>query len=526
MDDFIFVPQTGCREKPSEHRDLVRANAARKYWQEVKAGLPSQTQRIKADPNSLQTLIARKQSRLKKFYSQYETKQTSNSQRAPTGLCRSIGTGPDTLVYAGIFLDADSYELFQHYESEFKVILCDSIQPIRTSGPATCCTQAMQLQSPALIHAICFQASAHIAVGRAGLPLRQNMFKNPNRAYGLEQKALYHRAQSLSNLRQILSPENGVAVDSETSILCITLLLAAEAIMGDDMSLQSHANGLSQLVVACGGIDTLSSSTARFVRFVDVKASIAQGSAPRFDSKTPPGKKAQYSSLSAASAAPAGDEFSTFGVGFSKPPLSQQMCPYLLSCVAQIKDLTLDSLNASNYLRGTGKYDIDDFIAVEHALLSFRSHHKLSPVEECVRLALLLFTNTALWRIPFYFNWIQHLICELKTILLLLNLETATQDYTNFFLWIMFMGCYATRTGSFAERCWWSRQLNETATKAGLTTFQQAKCIVQDFAYLDEVYTMAWEQIWDDAQSFGAGSCEAERPERIKEEHPCDYHHD
>lgn len=242
------------------------------------------------------------------------------------------------------------------------------------------------------------------------------------------------RSKALNHLRQSLSTTGGSNATSETSILCVALLLAAEAILGDDVGLRSHTRGLSQLVAGCGGIRVLSSLTASIVRFVDVKASIARRRAPQFDVESYNKHQAYYDSSFKVVRSTSDEDIMNFGRGFMEPELQNLLCPALLRCVIQIKFLTLDSLKTSKGDQLAAAYDIDDFVALEHSLLSIKGSHRLSPLEECVRLALLLFTNTALWRIPLFFTWIRSPVADLKLAMLLLDQERSHEDCTNLFL--------------------------------------------------------------------------------------------
>ena len=459
----------------------------------------------------------------------FDAKVESNlsvAQQPPVALSRSIGHGADALACAGSFLDAESYEFFQHYGSEFKVVLCDSIQPVRIDGSAICCKEAIQMGSPALLHAVCFQAAAHVAIRQATLPIRQDMFRNPLHAHGLEQKALYHRVKALSHLREAFSAKQGVDVASDMSILCIALLLAAEAMMGDLIGLQSHASGLRQLVAARGGLDMLPSSIASIVGFVDVKAAIAQRRTPLFDAQLSFEKQEQGYSPSIKVLVSRTFGINKFGRGFIEPRL--ELCPALLTCILQIECLTLDSLRTQQDFHYKSQYGIDDFVSLDQSLLSLKSSHELSSLDDCVCLALLLFTNTALWRTPVFFNWIQNTIDGLKAALLNLKFESMDREPTELLLWITFLGLYVTRTNSQPEYSWWSARLRDLSVRAGVVTFEEASQILHAFAYIDQVYASALEQIWNEyipgqVKAQAPPSKQAGRPHPELEEHPCNY---
>lgn len=541
MDDFIFVSQTGCPEKQSRNRELVRAHATRKHWQAVKQQATpkihskSQALRITCHESAytsnhrsdcIPRCVFHKSKEVKLVSDANPELNLSTAKQPPVALSPSIGHGADAIVYAGSFLDAESYGFFQHYGSEFRVVLCDSIQPVRIDGSAICCKEAIQMGSPALLHAICFQAAAHVAIRQATLPLRQGMFRDPLHAHGLEQKALYHRVKALSHLRQAFGAKQGLDAASDMSILCIALLLAAEAMMGDEIGLQSHASGLRQLVAARGGLDMLPSATASLVGFVDVKAAIAQRRAPLFDSRVSFKKQEPGCSPSSKVLTSRTFDINKFGRGFMEPAL--KLCPALLTCILQIECLTLDTLRTHRDSDYKSQYGIDDFVSLDKSLLSLKSSHELSRLDECVCLALLLFTNTALWRTPVFFNWIQNTVDDLKLALLDLYLESINQEATELLLWVTFLGLYVTRTNSQPEYSWWSARLRDLIVRANVVTFEETNQILHAFAYTDEVYASALEQMWNEyilgqSEAHGTPSKQAARLDPDMEEHPCNY---
>lgn len=458
MDDFIFVPQTGHSKRNPKSRELVRAHVSRKHWQDIKAA-----------------------------------EHSKRTQQNGPILYHNISHGSDELTYAGSSLDTDSYAFFWYYGSAFTVILCDFIQPIPIQGPGICCEQAKN--SPALLHTICF----FVAVCQADPPLRQNLFRDPDKAHDVEKKALYHKAMSLDHLRKVIDASNHVDAASETLILCVAILLAAEAVSGHEVGLDSHANGLARCVAIQGGLRMLSPSAARLVHFIDVKASIARGRAPLFELEARVERWPQADLPPIIRSHISGDDILlNFGLDFSDPSAHLNLCPALLLCIAKIKCVTLASLRISGHYRTIAIYDIDDFVAVEHGLLCLRRNHALSTLDECVRLALVLFMNTALWRTPIFFNWLQRPVIELKAALLHLESETALQGRIGVLLWVTLLGRYVTGMNINEECCWWSIRIRALATKTGVATFQEARQVMNGFAYVDEVYASAWEQIWNE----------------------------
>ena len=153
---------------------------------------------------------------------------------------------------------------------------------------------------------------------------------------------------------------------------------------------------------------------------------------------------------------------------------------------------------------------VDDYVALDHSLLLLKYRHGLIALKECVRPDLLVFSNTALWRTPFFFNWIRTLATDLKDALLLL-------------------GWYVVNIGTPTEPYSWSEWAYEVTANASLPTFQNAQPVLRDFLYLDEAYGPAWERIWNEdlckrALVSRACSSEINREAHGTKKHPFCYH--
>jgi hypothetical protein len=162
--------------------------------------------------------------------------------------------------------------------------------------------------------------------------------------------------------------------------------------------------------------------------------------------------------------------------------------------------------------------DIDDLIAPEHSLLWFRGHHNLSPLDECVRLALLLFSNSAPWRISLFFNWMTSLVSVLDITLERLDLGSSVEERAKLLLLISQFGRYAVRMGTEQQRRRWSERVRDVAARIEATSWKEVSCVWQEkvkgverirardirqvvhtSAYVDDVYGHAWEEIWNEA---------------------------
>jgi hypothetical protein len=566
MGDLIFITQTGGipgKQYSLTSREIVRAHVMRKHWREIKeqAKLINARRESISDasysassdcnpnldnPPSSQLLRVLKPGRAKPARGSAVPYQNL-APRAPTRLCHEFGSISDAFVYAGSHIDSGSHGYFHHYGFEFNMMLCNQIQPVQLAGPAFCCTAAVQYHSPALLHAVCYHGAAHEAVVRANFHLRQNMFRDLNFTDRAEGDALYHKSQTLCKLRNALNSNENRQVAAETTVLCVAILLTAEATMPKDNSIENHTDALVRLVRASGGLNALSSMTASMIQLADMKAAIAQRRVPSFALQPHLLRRAQNYTRLANSSISEDFNIANFGLGFAKPSLLPQLHPALLLAVAQARHLALAVSGSTKSSRPPQMPDIDDFIALEHSLLSLRGHHSLSPLDECVRLALLLFSNSALWRIPPFFNWMTSLVNELDITLERLDWRSNVEERAELLLWISLLGRYAVRMGTEQQRRRWSERVSDVASRIEATSWKEVSCelqkkvkgverirardirqVVHTFAYVDDVYGHAWEEIWNEvilerASGDGASSAQVPRANIVPEDHPCSY---
>ena len=141
------------------------------------------------------------------------------------------------------------------------------MQPFPLPKTNLCCAITIRNNSLALLHAICFTAAAHEAVTRGALANSGNLLQDSfNYPLG---DAFHHKAISLRHLNGLLS--QGTATVNEASILCVVILLMAEAISCETVARAAHSKGLQHMVEMFGGEEALSPAVSTHVQLVDIK---------------------------------------------------------------------------------------------------------------------------------------------------------------------------------------------------------------------------------------------------------------
>ena len=536
MDDFIFIAQRPQTKRGMADRQLIRAHVARLSWQELKARgnhcLHSTEPRVKGSSRASAHILDRT-SMVSSKVTPHGNDMTSGKQHLSVAPFYQFGCICDAFVYAGVSVSPSSCRFFQHYAGEFKILLCNDVQPFYVDGPAICCSSAIQTNSPALLHAICFQAAAHEAVVSASLPLRTNMFQDLSSGTSMELTALYHKSRALACLRDIVEGADTRLIGAESTILCTAILLGAEAMMGDLTSLRSHAYGLTRIVRVSGGLETLSNSTRRLIQFTGVKAAHVLRSSPVFGNSAITKARARRweVSLKAASLLAKGRDLAKCGQGFSTTTLQAEFRRSLLSCIGLTKSLVL-SVAGKRHCRHISDRHIseermDDFIILESTLATLRNRNDLSAVEKCLCLAMLLFVNTALWQIPLFFNWIKILAADLREAILQLDWTASVRDWPGFLLWMAFLGRQGACAGSIGGTRWWSDKIRLIAMESNIQTFPDAERELRCYFYIEEAYHLAWDSVWErEVRSGGRRGEEAPGwavlASVTTQKHPCD----
>lgn len=151
---------------------------------------------------------------------------------------------------------------------------------------------------------------------------------------------------------------------------------------------------------------------------------------------------------------------------------------------------------------GEGGYYDNENLYMEHRLLliPFTEH---SQVQDCCRLACLLFINTGLWRgFPPRSAIIRRLIVATKAALQRLGTGMDslwwTRAHSHILLWALFLGAYAS--AGQIERPWFISHLASCTIALGLTRWIDARALLVKSFYLDDPYQEGFKVVWGEAE--------------------------
>lgn len=141
----------------------------------------------------------------------------------------------------------------------------------------------------------------------------------------------------------------------------------------------------------------------------------------------------------------------------------------------------------------------------EHHLLSLPSRTILSPIQECVRLTILISLFAMTMRFMPAFTFTRVMVYQLKDTLEGTVLSSSSPNL-DLRLWVLFIGAHISK--GLKERPWFVLQLARVSRLLGLNSVQQIKSELIRFVYLDWLHGQSLADMWDEisliAQSLAA----------------------
>ena len=336
-----------------------------------------------------------------------------------------------------------------------------------------------------------------------------------------DNRALQYKSATLQRLSNQLIREQEVVIPTEADIFCVTILLFGETIIGDRSAINAHLLGLRRMIRIRGGQDYLSLAVATHVHLTTLLAAQLTQTPPILPLRSSLQERYEHESTTPPSPSPKTQSLLDRGLGsvFFREPLCLEISMPLERCLHYMRVV----VSRVEYARGHIMYFegdwIDDVLTLVHVLIAMPYDYPLSQLDECVRLALLLYCFTALWKFPPYMKWIISLVFCLKSTIVSLDEFSVGYAYPELRFWMLFVGRQACTLELPAnETAWWNEALNEVANHLGIVTWEDTREIFQGFFYVDRVHATRWEAIWIDVLQ---GNCSAEPvPEPA---HPCGF---
>ncbi|KAG7007817.1 hypothetical protein G7Y79_00008g024550 [Physcia stellaris] len=385
-------------------------------------------------------------------------------------------------------------------------MLPNSIQPLPLKKINTPCFMAVHENSPILLGTVVFMAEFHECMKRTKDSCGRLVATFSN------QTVLRYKTLTLKKLSDHLTKTSQGACVTEADILCIVILLFCETIAGDRPAVNAHLLGLTRIIQSYGGQQALSPIVATHIRLTTLLAAQLDQTPPILELS--PAMQNRYEKVSTTPFIPENHVSQGFEIGsaFFLQPLCYALSSALQKCLRYMHQVIKRVEKYHDSARVLEGEWMDDVLTLEHTLLSLPHKAALSKLEECVRLAGLLYCNTALWKIPLYLRWVMSLVAHLKLALLSLN----RREYPGLHFWMLFLGRQACTLEFWtAEIGWWNAAVGEAAVELGINSWEEACRAFQGYFYIERTHATRWRAVWADIEN---GTCSLDPIC-----HPCDY---
>ena len=153
------------------------------------------------------------------------------------------------------------------------------------------------------------------------------------------------------------------------------------------------------------------------------------------------------------------------------------------------------------------EYFSNEILYVEYSLIADRYTATGEPksdstTEGCVRLALLIFHNTAIWQ--FYPIMAGILRKPITTLQVAVEATTAAGCYSlcrDLLIWILFVGACACGHSLPREREFFVSRLASTIPSQRIQSWQDLRTLLMEFFYVDRCYLVLLREVWDEIRT-------------------------
>ncbi|KAL4881669.1 hypothetical protein BJY04DRAFT_56245 [Aspergillus karnatakaensis] len=348
--------------------------------------------------------------------------------------------------------------------------------------------------TPALLNIFMFFSARHIAL------MESKNGVDPACVRKSITSSLRARGDALESLNKVLrDPKGGV---TELSIIIVASFVTIESSMGNSDAVRAHLQGLKKLVDLIGGLDVISHMTLSKLYQCDGKAALLLGTQPIFI-MSPRWRNAivfgseVFNPTHPSSKPPAA--LSALGHRFNTSSWRTELNRTMLSSIEIFRRLILYYEMATQQPELGMMTDNDLLIAAEHQLhaLDFSGDNNLN---EPMRLSLLVYLSIRIWHLaglPMMFNIVVNLRNSLEP-----QLPSFQAIAPDLVFWMLFMG----GMGSLAEsgRSWYVERLSEMRTLLWIEDWAQARSILGEFFYTNQLGQTGGEDLWDEVILTGA----------------------
>ncbi|PWY91207.1 hypothetical protein BO70DRAFT_392855 [Aspergillus heteromorphus CBS 117.55] len=352
---------------------------------------------------------------------------------------------------------------------------------------------------PASLHACICVAASNSALAAGEFPLTD---PNKRRSSVLLLDTFHHRGETIRLVNEGLS--DPIKASSDELIAAVSILLTIEIASGNADYLKIHLAGLRQMVGMRNTFADVPPDVRFQISWTDIRVACMAGSKPIFPF-------IRYARPSQLTLIPPNEDLAPIASRLIQlieiPGMFGDAIPKTIYDLAELTwycEWIKSSPQYQDFDDETENYFNTEVISVEYSLHTDRftatgGVKDEATIEGCVRLACLLFHNTAIWGFyPDIAPVFPKPITTLRVALENTILSGYFQLCRDVLVWILFTGACSARL--MPERGFFVSQLIPVVREEGIQTWQELRALLLGFFYVDRCYLVQLRELWDEIQ--------------------------
>jgi hypothetical protein len=315
---------------------------------------------------------------------------------------------------------------------------------------------------------------------------------------------LTHQAEATRLINEALrQPWRGT---SDAIIAAVTILANWQSFVGDLSEAEQCLGGLERLFRMRGGLEALPLPLVQRIQRVDTNVAAASSSRPCFPLLKVQNIDIRRTIPLSKNAQLFNHNLHLLGTGFLRSDVSDLLSQDIQIIFDDMQALAM-LFNLWTHGQANSLGLANDFfemriVAVENRLLTMphqESYDCAALVQECCRIAALLFVNTSFWLWQKWNRVLVALVALLgRKVDIAQRMDCWRPPLWEVLMWIIFFGRHAASAQDQAD--WFSRRLVTVTKNLGIVSWEEARKILMRFFYWDAVHSQPFSDIWDELQ--------------------------
>ncbi|KAJ5099645.1 hypothetical protein N7532_006646 [Penicillium argentinense] len=279
---------------------------------------------------------------------------------------------------------------------------------------------------------------------------------------------------------------------TESTVLVLAHVVCIEAGESNIQAAEAHACGLKNIIDGVGGLDSLRFQTLTNLYCCNLMIGFVQHP-PKLFVISEKWEKKVLVEASKLEDICASTKTSTLGSRFFKSAWWSDLHPVLKTTIRSLRKLILSHENTiksgSKPFPTNGEY----LILLAHHLFYLSGDTSLSPLEETLRLALLVYTGSRVWSFQ-GMGCLKTLVGTLEKFLRP-NIGLLRDKDPQFLLWTMFVASVASH--GVSDGSWLIANIADIANESSITDWRIARDTLSEYFYVFRMTDEPAKDIWE-----------------------------